>query len=254
MSAPALERPPRDTFKAGFGALGRPDPVRTGSFKWVYLWGAPLRVMHWAAAFSIVLLVITGFMIGPPFFSPAADVSSDFFIGWVRFLHFGGAAVLVATGLVRLYWLVAGNKFERLPALFPVRKRDIVNLWKQVRFYLMWKVDETPHYLGHNPLQQMSYTGVYLFTLVMVVTGFALYGQADPNSVLFTVFHPLATAVGGMPRIRLIHHVLTWFYPAFLILHVYMSIRADIYEREAAITSIVSGGRFVPADHHYEDE
>ena len=31
-------------------------------------------------------------------------------------------------------------------------------------------------------------------------------------------------------------------------------IRADIYEREAAITSIVSGGRFVPADHHFEDE
>jgi Ni,Fe-hydrogenase I cytochrome b subunit len=71
----------------------------------------------------------------------------------------------------RVYWLFAGNKFERLRALFPVRGRDWVNMWKQVKFYLMVHPEKAPHYLGHNPLQQISYTAIYLMTMVMV-TGF----------------------------------------------------------------------------------
>jgi Ni,Fe-hydrogenase I cytochrome b subunit len=35
---------------------------------------------------------------------------------------------------------------------------------------------------------------------------------------------------------------------------VYLSLRAEIMERTGTISSIVSGGRFVPKDEHYEDD
>ena len=35
-------------------ALGREVPPATEGFKFVYLWGWPLRAMHWAAALSIL--------------------------------------------------------------------------------------------------------------------------------------------------------------------------------------------------------
>ena len=50
----------------------------------------------------------------------------------MRLVHFAAAAVLVATAIVRMYWLLAGNRFERWRALFPVRPRDWGNLLRQV--------------------------------------------------------------------------------------------------------------------------
>ena len=46
--------------------FGRPTPKPTGNYRWVYLWGWPLRAMHWLAALAIVVLAVTGFYIGRP--------------------------------------------------------------------------------------------------------------------------------------------------------------------------------------------
>src|SRR5574338_511871 len=110
---------------------------------------------------SIVVLALTGFYIGRPYFITSGEASAHYLMGTVRFIHFVAAGVFVATAIVRVYWLFAGNQFERLGALFPVRPRDWVNLWKQVKYYLMIQPEKAPHYLGHNPLQQLSYTGLY---------------------------------------------------------------------------------------------
>ena len=48
----------------------------------------------------------------------------------------------------------------------------------------MIEPEQAPHYIGHNPLQQLSYTVIYVVAVVMVVTGFAMYGQANPGGVL----------------------------------------------------------------------
>lgn len=104
-----------------------------GTYRWVYLWHWPIRAMHWAAAGSILVLVVTGLYIANPYFMTGNEGVPRFAMGWMRFLHFVAAAVLVATGIVRVYWLFAGNKFERFAALFPVRTRDWVNLVKTVK-------------------------------------------------------------------------------------------------------------------------
>jgi Ni/Fe-hydrogenase 1 B-type cytochrome subunit len=229
-------------------------PAPSGNYRWVYLWQWPIRAMHWAAAASIVVLAVTGFMIGKPWFITSGEASAHYYIGFARLTHFIAAGVLVATAVVRVYWLFAGNQFERLKALFPVRPRDWKNMVKMVKYYLMIDTEGVPHYLGHNPMQQLSYTGMYLAGATMVVTGFAMYGQSNPGGFIWTLFHWVPNLVGGLQMVRSIHHVMTWAFLIFIPIHVYLALRAEIMERTGTISSIVSGGRFVPKDEHYVDD
>jgi Ni/Fe-hydrogenase b-type cytochrome subunit len=234
-------------------SLAHKVPPPSGDYHWVYLWEWPIRAMHWVAVLCVVTLVVTGLYIGKPYFMTGGEASAHFLMGKVRFLHFAAAAFLVATAIIRGYWLIAGNKFERLPALFPVRPRDWVNMVKQVKFYLMIQPEKAPHYLGHNPLQQLSYTFVYLLAAFMVVSGFAMYGQSNPGGFFFRVFGWVGPLFGGMPVVRFLHHVATWMFLIFIPIHIYLAIRADLLERTGVISSIVSGGRFVPADEKFID-
>ncbi|MBP9200433.1 MAG: Ni/Fe-hydrogenase, b-type cytochrome subunit [Gemmatimonadales bacterium] len=234
--------------------LARKVPPPSGNYRWVYLWGAPLRAMHWVAAISLLVLAVTGLYIGKPYFITSGDTRDHFVMGWFRLAHYIAACLLVMTGIVRVYWLLAGNKFERFRALFPVRPRDWVNMIQQVKYYLMVEPEKAPHYLGHNPLQQMSYTGIYVAGILAVVTGFAMYGQADPDGLIYKGFNWVGMAFGGFPVVRFVHHVLTWVFVAFIPIHIYLAIRADHLERTGVISSIITGGRFVPATQHYVDQ
>lgn len=225
----------------------------TGEYRWVYLWHWPIRAMHWVAAAALLVLIITGFTIGRPYYLPRGQVQGDFFIGWMRLLHFIAAGALVATAIVRAYWLFAGNRFERFAALFPVRPRDWGNMFRQIKFYLLIHPERAPRYLGHNPLQQVFYTLVYVVGAVMALTGFAMYGQANPGGLIRTATVWIPQLLGGMQNVRLIHHVLTWFFLTFIPIHVYLAVRADLLERTGTMSSIISGGRFVPADKEFID-
>lgn len=245
-------RPPREKKEPRFRLARKLEPA-SGDYHWVYLWEWPIRAMHWVAMFCILGLTVTGLYIGKPYFIASGDTADHFMMGWVRFVHFALAAVFVATAIVRIYWLFAGNRFERWRALFPVRLRDWGNMWRQVKFYLMIQPEKAPHYLGHNPLQQLSYTGIYLAAALMVVTGFAMYGQSNPGGLFYNAFNWVGIVMGGIPVVRFVHHVLTWVFLIFIPIHIYLAIRADHLERTGVVSSIISGGRFVPADEHFID-
>ncbi len=235
-----------------------PPPVehlpRTGNYRWVRLWGLPLRVMHWLAALAIVVLAVTGLYIGRPYFMTGGEASAHFMMGWMRFLHFAAAGVLVMTAVVRVYWLIASNRYERWSALVPHSRHDLKDLFRQGRAYLLVRPEDAPPYLGHNPLQQMSYTSLYAVALLQVITGFALYGQYNSSGWFYRAFNWIGPLLGGMPVVRFIHHEVTWVFAIYVPIHVYMSVRADILDHNSTISSIVSGGRMVPADREFEDD
>jgi Ni/Fe-hydrogenase b-type cytochrome subunit len=210
--------------------------------------------MHWIAAVAVVVLIVTGFYVGKPYFMTSGEASDHFLMGWMRFLHFGAAAVLIATGIVRIYWLFAGNRFENWKALLPYHRRDWVNMWRVFIKYLLIYPERAPHYLGHNPLQQVSYTALYGLVLVQVATGFAMYGQSDPDGMFYALFHWIVPLLGGAQVVRFVHHVLTWVFVIFIPIHVYLTVRADALHHEGRISSMVSGGRFVRDDLDYVDE
>lgn len=235
-------------------ALGREVPPRTGHYKWVYLWGAPLRSMHWLAAVAIVVLVLTGFYVGRPYFMVPGEGTPTNLMSTMRQVHFLAAGVLVATAIIRLYWMLAGNRYERATALVP-GPRDLARIPRIIGHYLMVQPEEkTPHYLGHNPLQQLSYTGLYALALLMVVTGFAMYGQSDPGGFFYRAFNWVGGVFGGMQYVRFAHHITSWAFVIFIPLHVYLSLLADGAEKTGTISSIISGGRWVPADQKFVDE
>jgi Ni/Fe-hydrogenase 1 B-type cytochrome subunit len=234
--------------------LGRRIPRASGDYRWVYLWGLPLRAMHWIAAISIAVLVVTGLYIGNPFGIAGAPQIGPL-MSRVRFVHYLAAVFLATTGIVRAYWLLAGNRFERLPALFPVRPRDIRNLFKMVKFYgFMARAEETPHYLGHNPLQQMNYTLVYVVTALEVITGFILFGLAWPTGTIHGLTNWMIPLFGGIQNVRFLHHAITYFFLIFVPAHIYLAFRADTVEGGGTVSSIITGGRFFEPEHHYEDE
>ena len=223
-------------------------------YKRVYLWHWPVRAMHWVAALCVVLLITTGFYIGGPYFLTSGEASEHFLMGWVRFTHFTAAAVLVATAILRGYWLFVGSRFERWSALFPVRKKDWVNLWRVLKAYLFIEPEKAPHYMGHNPIQQFSYTLLYGVALTQVLTGFYMYGLSNPGGFFFILFGWVGPLLGGAQIVRFVHHVLTWFWLIFLPLHIYLTIRADVVHRESRVSSIVSGERYIRADLEFVDD
>lgn len=232
--------------------IERPTALGYPEHRWVYLWHWPIRAMHWAAAISIVVLFLTGFYIGRPYFM-ATSAQSSFTLQWVRLAHFIAAGLLIATAIVRVYWLLMGNRFERLPALFPVRPRDWRNLVRMVKYYIFIHPERAPRYLGHNPLQQIFYTITYAFAALMALTGFIMIGQANPGGLIMHTFGRLTPLLGGLQMVRVIHHVATWYFPMFIVFHVYLAIRADLLDRSGTMSSMVSGGRFVPVEDEYAD-
>jgi Ni/Fe-hydrogenase 1 B-type cytochrome subunit len=243
MSAPAA---------APAESLTREAPV--ASYRSVYLWHWPIRAMHWLAAGCIVVLVVTGFYIGRPYFYTSGSATDQFLMGRFRFAHFAAAAVLVATAILRIYWLWAGNKFERWRALFPVHREDWSNLIKVARAYLFIRVEEAPQYLGHNPLQQLSYTGIYVLGLLQVTTGFFLYGLSNPGGFFFITFGWVGSLLGGAQIVRFVHHVGTWLWLIFIPVHIYLAVRADVLHKESTVSSIISGNRVVRADVEFVDD
>jgi Ni/Fe-hydrogenase 1 B-type cytochrome subunit len=227
---------------------------RPVEYKQVYLWHWPIRGMHWIAALCVLVLIVTGFYIGRPYFVTSGAASDHFLMGRVRFTHFVAAGILVATAILRGYWLLVGNRFERWRALFPVRKQDWVNMWRVLRAYLFVRPAEAPHYMGHNPIQQLSYTALYGVALIQVLTGFYLYGLADPGGLFFTSFGWVGAVLGGAQVVRFVHHVLIWFWLIFLPVHVYLTVRADVLHKESRVSSIVSGERYVRADVDFVDD
>jgi Ni/Fe-hydrogenase 1 B-type cytochrome subunit len=255
MTTPSTPPPHVRTPPLEWGAFDfvRRVPPPSGEYEWVYLWERPLRFMHWVSAVCIVALAVTGLYIGRPYFMTSGEASAHYLMGWVRFSHFTLAAILIMTAIVRFYWLFMGNRFERWRALFPVRARDWRNLWRILRFYLLIDVKRAPRYLGHNPLQQLSYTGIYGIALLLALTGFAMYGQSNPGGMIYTLFNWVHAVTGGSQITRFIHHVSTWAFGIFIPIHVYLAIRADHWERTGTVSSIISGGRFVSTGEEFED-
>lgn len=224
-----------------------------GAFRYVPVWDWQLRAFHWLAVLLIVILSITGILMGGGRFVYMGTKGDSFYFSYLRLFHFGAAWLLLSAAIIRIAGLfLASNKYQRWDALFPVKRRDLKNLFVVMQNYLFCRFDRGPHYIGHNPLQQVAYTGIYGVGLLAILTGFALYALYAPD---FWLFHYLIwfDRTVGIQYIRLAHLLLMWVFLIFIPIHVYLAIRADTVEREGGISSIISGGRWCRKGTKFED-
>jgi Ni/Fe-hydrogenase 1 B-type cytochrome subunit len=204
----------------------------------VYVWEMPVRVTHWVTFAAVMVLTVTGGYIGDPFLIPPTDRT----MAQVRFIHLLFAFVFVASGLLRTYWLFAGNRFANWRAFIPTNRRRFREMVNQTSWYFFVR-DDPPKVLGHNALAAGTYVVVFFLFLVQTLTGFALAGahNEEPWSGLFG----WVAAILGLSTVRLIHHFLMWAIIAFMIHHVYSAILVDHYERTGLMSSIFAGSKFV---------
>ena len=76
------------------------DVASSHSEEAVYVYQAPVRLWHWANAGSILVLAITGYFIGSPPPAVGGEASASFLFGWIRYLHFAAAYILIAAAVV----------------------------------------------------------------------------------------------------------------------------------------------------------
>ncbi|MCQ9343975.1 Ni/Fe-hydrogenase, b-type cytochrome subunit [Corynebacterium kozikiae] len=242
---------PDDFQLAGIVSFGvcshrfRLAPTRPGYTR-VQLWPLALRFQHWFNVAFIVLLSITGYYIMDPFFGPGATQDTGYFMGIVRFVHIASGVGWIALALWRVsLFIFAKEPHMRWRALWPIyNKQDLKNLLGTAKFY-MFLSKEAPQYVGHNGLQQLTYTGIYAMCGVQMFTGLSLYALADQTNWFYVVLaYPIHWF--GVPAVRLFHAAVMFIIWAFVVVHVYLAFRADSLEDHGGVSSMVNGAVWLP--------
>ncbi len=206
-----------------------------------YVWQWPVRITHWINVLCVVVLSVTGFYIGHPFYT--ASDTAQYIMGWNRFIHFAFAYLFALSVLVRIVWMFLGNSHASWRAFFPwLTERGRKNFIKMLRYYT-FTGKQISYEAGHNPVAAVAYMGIFLLFLFQIVSGFALYAQAAPGGFWDSLFGPLLAF--GAQWLRLTHHLVMWLLIGFIINHVYSAWLMDVKERNGTISGIFSGYRFI---------
>jgi Ni/Fe-hydrogenase 1 B-type cytochrome subunit len=211
----------------------------------VYVYEAPVRICHWVNALSIVVLMVTGYLIASPLPSVGGEASDHFGMGYIRFTHFAAGQILAVFFLARIFWAFVGNHHSRQIFYVPIHRQQF---WKEVLHEIRWYAfleREPKMYLGHNPLAQVAmFTGFTLFVAFMICTGFALYSEgAGIDSWQHKLFGWVFAIWPNSQDVHTWHHLGMWALVMFVVVHIYAAIREDIMSRQSIISSMVSGER-----------
>ena len=92
-------------------------------------------INHWAMAFCIVLLIITGFYIGRPLTITGGETWKKFFMANVRFVHILFGLILTSLFVWRLYLAFFSRFHADWKDFFAWL--DFKNAYKQIKFYTL---------------------------------------------------------------------------------------------------------------------
>jgi Ni/Fe-hydrogenase 1 B-type cytochrome subunit len=208
-----------------------------------YVYEAPVRLWHWINAACILVLAVTGYLIGSPLPSQPGEASAHFLMGYIRFAHFSAGYVFAIGILGRAYWALVGNHHARELFSVPVfSKAYWTDFLSWLRYYLFIGPTPAPTF-GHNPLSRFAMFFVFLLSsLFMVLTGFALYGEGSQmGSWQERMFGWVLPLLGQSQQVHTLHHLGMWVIVVFIILHVYAAVREEINGRLSLIGGMISG-------------
>ncbi len=208
-------------------------------------WSLAIRLNHWAMACSIFILIVTGFYIATPFTIGQGETVDKFFMGHVRFVHLLFGVILVFLFIWRIYLAL----FSRFHADWKdfLAFTNIKNFIHQIKFYLLVTKEGPQYKTLYGPLQSLAYLGLLFMVFVICVTGLILMGagyDAGFSSVAYTILRPVETLLGGLAMVRTIHHIFTWFFILFIVVHIYMAFWYDFVLKKGTVSSMISGNIF----------
>jgi len=205
----------------------------------------PVRLMHWANAVAVLIMIGSGWRIydNDPIFSfinfpvpftlggePALTfrLHGDAGFGNALLWHFAFMWLLMVNGIAYLTYGVFTGRFRRM--LSPISLRELLKTAKDALSFKLTHDDLT----AYNAVQKVLYVGVILALVVIVVAGLAIWKPVQ--------LHVLAALLGGFQGARLVHFLAMLAIVAFLVVHVSLSL-IEIRTLKAMVT----GGPIVPA-------
>jgi len=226
-----------------------PSTAPIESYERIYVWQWPIRIFHWVAVASITALFVSGLLIAYPIVTASGEPYGIFVHARVRQVHLIAGFAFAVAYLWRIYWFFMGNSFARSGFPFFWRAswwRDLVQqAWDYMRFDF-----GTPH-LGHNSLGGLSYVlFVVLLGLVQIGTGFALLSESNPGGFLDGIFGWVIPLLGGSARTHMWHHLASWGFPIFALLHVYIVMLDARQYRNGLLISMITGHKFRRVPKH----
>jgi len=213
-------------------------------YRRVYVWELPVRAYHWINAIALVVLCVTGYLIGAPLRAfYAAEAYQQYWFGWVRFLHFLAAFIYVFNFAARIYWGFVGNQYAKWNNFFPITRKQRQEIVDVVKTDVLQVKMHGEISTGHNSLAAFIYFLTFLAFVAQSVTGFALYSSMS-NSWLPRMFTWVVPLLGGEFGVRFWHHLFLWFFVTFIVVHIYLSFYHDYIEGRGTVSSIIGGWKF----------
>ena len=214
------------------------------SFRRLYVWELPVRFYHWVNGVAILVLGVTGFLIGSPLsLAYMPEASQQYWFGVVRFTHFTAGYIFLFNFLVRVYWGFVGNRFAAWNQFIPTTRKQFKEIVEVLKVDVLQTKLSGPISLGHNMLAGVTYFLTFWVFLFQALTGFGLYAPMS-HGILGKLSAWIVPLLGGDMAVRQWHHAGLWFYIVFTLIHVYLVFYHDYVEGRGTTSSMVGGWKF----------
>ena len=214
-------------------------------YKRIYVWQRAIRFYHWLNALCIMVLILTGYVIGnPPAIQSSGEAYLSFWFGIVRFIHFSTAYILFFSLIFRLYFFFFGNRWAKWDQFVPATRKFWKGIFSVIRLDILHLKGKGEVAIGHNPLAGISYLAFFLLLIVTMLTGFGLYAQTSSWGFA-KLFAWVPAMFGEEFTIRQIHHIMMWVFIVFTMIHVHLVVFHDYVEGRGEASSMVSGFKFI---------
>jgi thiosulfate reductase cytochrome b subunit len=178
-----------------------------------YLHPLPIRIWHWANAFIIFVLILTGVQLRVP----SVHILPDYRILVLLHKYFGFALAVSFLFWFFYYLLTGGLKKHYL-----MNFNDIKGMPRQALYYmfLIFRGERNPFNPSvnnkFNPMQKLAYSSImFIFVPVVTITGIMF------SDILF--FFSWINAIGGLRVLDAIHVSAAYIFVFYLFVHLYMS-------------------------------
>jgi len=219
------------------------------SIRRVYVWQTPVRFYHWLNAICVVILSITGYLIGsPPAIQSGSEASFGYWFGTIRFLHFLAAFIFFFNFVFRIYWGFVGNEYAKWHNFITFRNGQWKEMIRVLKIDIFQREGKPIDSIGHNSLAGLTYFISFLAFMFQCITGFGMY-SAMSHAWLPNMFSWIVPMMGGDFAVRQWHHVMMWFFIIFSMAHVYLVFYHDYVEGRGILSSMAGGWKFIEKKH-----
>jgi thiosulfate reductase cytochrome b subunit len=173
-----------------------------------------VRAMHWANAFAMILMIMSGWQIynASPLFDfrfPHA-ITLGGWLGGALLWHFAAMWLLMVNGLVYLITGFATGRFRK--KLLPITPGGVATDIKAALTFKLAHEDLSKY----NYVQKLLYAGIIAVGVIIVLSGLSIWKPVQ--------LYYLVTLFGGYDVARYVHFICMALIVAFLVVHVLLAL------------------------------